>query len=75
MGTGGWLLRLAGLTVTNNASIGERLKFIQFAAGAVPGPFDCYLVNRGLKTLHLRMDAHAKNAMAVARYLEVGAAR
>ncbi|EDQ84622.1 uncharacterized protein MONBRDRAFT_12618 [Monosiga brevicollis MX1] len=59
-----------GLTVTKDEALAERLQFIQFAAGAVPSPFDCYLVNRGLKTLHLRMEAHAKNAMAVARYLE-----
>jgi len=40
------------------------------AGGAVPSPFDCFLVNRGLKTLHLRMEAHARNAMACARYLQ-----
>ena len=38
--------------------------------GAVPSPFDCYLVNRGLKTLHIRMREHEKNAMAVAKHLE-----
>eukprot|EP00045_Choanoeca_perplexa_P004130 m.35639 g.35639 ORF g.35639 m.35639 type:complete len:480 (+) comp12411_c0_seq1:21-1460(+) len=61
---------LMGLTVTRREDIAERLQFIQFAAGAVPGPFDCFMVNRGLKTLHLRMEAHAKNAMAVAKYME-----
>lgn len=40
------------------------------ALGAVPSAFDCFLVNRGLKTLHLRMEAHSKNGMAVARFLE-----
>jgi len=40
------------------------------ASGAVPSPFDCFLVNRGLKTLHLRMREHQKNALAVAKYLE-----
>lgn len=40
------------------------------AVGSVPSPFDCYLVNRGLKTLHLRMRQHEKNAMVVAKYLE-----
>jgi len=44
------------------------LQFV--AAGAVPSPFDCYLVNRGLKTLHVRMKEHEKNAMAVAKHLE-----
>lgn len=40
------------------------------ALGGVPSPFDCYLCNRGLKTLHLRMEQHFKNAMAAAKYLE-----
>lgn len=40
------------------------------ALGAVPSPFDCYLCNRGLKTLHLRMERHFKNAMAAAKFLE-----
>lgn len=56
--------------MTKNDGIAEKLQFIQFAAGAVPSPFDCFLVNRGLKTLHLRMERHSQNAMAVARYLE-----
>lgn len=40
------------------------------ACGAVPSPFDCFLVNRGLKTMHLRMKEHMKNGLAVARFLE-----
>ena len=40
------------------------------AVGCVPSPFDCYLANRGLKTLHLRMREHEKNATAIAKYLE-----
>lgn len=40
------------------------------AIGGVPSPFDCYLCNRGLKTLHLRMEQHFKNAMAAAMFLE-----
>ena len=40
----------------------ERLRFVQNAVGAVPGPFDCFLVHRGLRTLHLRMEAHARSA-------------
>ena len=43
---------------------------ISLAVGAVPSPFDCYLVNRGLKTLHVRMRAHYENALAIAKYLE-----
>lgn len=40
------------------------------ALGGVPSPFDCFLCNRGLKTLHLRMERHFKNAMAAAKFLE-----
>jgi len=47
----------------------ERLRFVQNAVGAVPGPFDCFLVHRGLRTLHLRMDAHARSAAAVSEFL------
>ncbi|KAH7727313.1 cystathionine gamma-lyase [Aphelenchoides avenae] len=43
---------------------------MQLAVGAVPSPFDCFLVNRGIKTLHLRMRTHMENAMAVASWLE-----
>lgn len=46
------------------------LFLIHAAIGPVPSPFDCYLANRGLKTLHLRMRQHEVNAMAVARFLE-----
>ena len=44
--------------------------FCILAVGVVPSPFDCYLANRGLRTLHVRMRAHAENAMTVAKYLE-----
>jgi len=47
-----------------------RLKFLQNAVGATPGPFDCFLVLRGLKTLAVRMERHAKNALRIAEYLE-----
>eukprot|EP00051_Salpingoeca_urceolata_P035567 m.30384 g.30384 ORF g.30384 m.30384 type:complete len:521 (-) comp9429_c0_seq1:123-1685(-) len=59
-----------GVTMTNSDSLHKRLRFLQFAAGAIPSPFDCFLVNRGLKTLHVRMEAHSANATAVAQYLE-----
>jgi len=59
-----------GVLVTRDAGLAERLRFIQNAAGAVPGPFDCWLVLRGLKTLALRMRQHEANAQAVARFLQ-----
>jgi cystathionine gamma-lyase len=59
-----------GCAMTNDEKIAEHLKFFQMAVGANPSPFDCYLVNRGVKTLHLRMKAHYENAMRVAQYLE-----
>ncbi|KAF7664263.1 hypothetical protein LDENG_00182200 [Lucifuga dentata] len=59
-----------GLVSVNREDLYERLKFLQNALGGVPSPFDCYLVNRGLKTLHLRMEQHFKNAMAAAIFLE-----
>ncbi|KAM4640755.1 cystathionine gamma-lyase [Discoglossus pictus] len=59
-----------GLVSVNCDELYERLKFLQNALGAIPSPFDCYLCNRGLKTLHLRMRQHFKNALAVAKFLE-----
>lgn len=52
-----------------NAALAERLQFLQNATGAVPSPFDSFLVLRGLKTLHLRMRAHCENAQRVAEFL------
>ena len=60
---------VGGAIVTNDAAAYERLKFLQNAVGAVPGPMDCFLTLRGLKTLGLRMRAHCDNATAVARFL------
>ncbi len=60
---------IGGLIVVNDSEIFERLKFLQNAIGAVPGPFDCWLVLRGFKTLALRMKAHSQNAQAVAEFL------
>ncbi|KAJ3044326.1 hypothetical protein HDV00_002646 [Rhizophlyctis rosea] len=59
-----------GLAITNNDAIHDRLRFLQNSIGGVPSAFDCFLANRGLKTLHLRMKAHETNATAIARYLE-----
>ncbi|HEY9734593.1 MAG TPA: cystathionine gamma-synthase [Drouetiella sp.] len=61
---------VGGCAVTNNDKYYETLKFHQNAVGATPGPFDCWLVLRGLKTLAVRMKAHESNAMAIAKYLE-----
>ena len=59
-----------GCAITNNKDIDKRLKFVQNSIGAVPSPFDCYMVIRGIKTLHLRMQKHAENASIVAQFLE-----
>jgi cystathionine beta-lyase/cystathionine gamma-synthase len=61
---------VGGALVTSDAPLFEHLKFLQNAAGAVPGPFDCWLVLRGLKTLALRMERHSENARRVAQWLE-----
>ncbi len=60
---------VGGAALMNDETVFERLKFLQNAVGAVPGPMDCWLVLRGLKTLALRMDRHAENALAVAQFL------
>jgi len=59
-----------GALVTSRDDLHERLKFHQNASGGVPGPFDSWLLLRGVKTLALRMERHASNALAVARFLE-----
>ena len=58
-----------GCLVLNNDALREKLYFIQKSVGAVPGPQDCFLVLRGLKTLHVRMDRHCYNGEKIARYL------
>ena len=60
---------ILGIAVTSDAAAAERLRFLQNAMGAVPGPMDCFLVLRGLRTLHLRMERHGSNAAAVAEFL------
>ena len=60
---------IGGMAVTNDDSLAERLQFIVNAAGAVPGPFDCWLALRGTKTLHLRMERHDSNGRAIAKFL------
>lgn len=61
---------VGGAVITSDEGVCQRVKFYQNAAGAVPGPFDCWLVLRGLKTLAVRMPAHERGAFAVAEYLQ-----
>jgi cystathionine beta-lyase/cystathionine gamma-synthase len=60
---------VGGIVVSNDAASSERLRFLQNAVGAVPGPFDCWLALRGIKTLAVRMDRHESNARAIAAWL------
>ena len=60
---------VGGATVTNDRKIHERLRFLQNAVGAIPGPMDCFLVLRGIKTLAVRMDRHTQNANKIYEYL------
>ncbi|MFT7231297.1 MAG: cystathionine gamma-lyase [Cyclobacteriaceae bacterium] len=60
---------IMGFVGTNNQTLDEQLGFVQNASGAVPGPQDCFLVLRGVKTLHIRMDRHCKNGELIANYL------
>jgi cystathionine gamma-synthase len=60
---------VGGVVVTRDAQWYEQLRFVQNAVGAVPGPMDCFLVHRGLRTLHLRMAAHARSAAAISEML------
>lgn len=59
----------AGALTTNDQELHKKLKYQQYSAGAVPSTFDCYLINRSLKTLLIRMRTHQKNALAVAQFL------
>jgi cystathionine beta-lyase/cystathionine gamma-synthase len=60
---------ILGLAVTSDDAVAERLRFLQNAMGGIPGPMDCFLVLRGLRTLHLRVERHQSNARAVAEFL------
>ena len=60
---------VGGAVVVTDERLHERVRFVQNAIGAVPGPFDCFLVHRGLRTLHLRVAAHTENARAVSEFL------
>jgi cystathionine gamma-synthase len=61
---------IGGFVATNDDAIGERLRFLQKSLGAVPGPFDSWLVLRGIKTLAVRMRQHCENARAIAAFLD-----
>ena len=60
---------IGGAVVTNDEELANRIKFFQFAVGAIPGPLDCYLVMRGIRTLGVRMDRHQENATRVVELL------
>jgi cystathionine beta-lyase/cystathionine gamma-synthase len=61
---------VGGFAATNDHTVAERLFFLQKSLGAVPGPFDCWLVLRGIKTLAVRMRRHSENAMSIAAWLD-----
>jgi cystathionine gamma-synthase len=67
---GGHSDAVGGAVVARDPSLAERLAFLQNASGAVPGPMDCFLVLRGIKTLPIRMDRHAESALRIANALE-----
>ena len=58
-----------GALMLNNDEIAERLYFLQNSSGAVPGPQDCFLTLRGIKTLHVRIQRHCENALKIANFL------
>lgn len=61
---------VGGAVIGRDPALGEQLSFLQNAAGAVPGPLDCFLVLRGIKTLPVRMERHAESALRIAQWLE-----
>ena len=61
---------IMGVAATSDDAVAERLRFLQNAMGAVPGPLDCFLTLRGLRTLHVRMERHTANATAIAAFLD-----
>lgn len=61
---------IMGAATLNDDNLHKRLRYLQYVAGSIPSPFDCFQVNRGLKTLSLRLEQHSKNSLAVAKFLE-----
>jgi cystathionine gamma-synthase len=66
---GGHSDTVGGAVVVRDSNAHGAVRFVQNSVGAVPAPFDCFLVHRGLRTLHLRMRAHAESAAAVVEFL------
>ncbi len=66
---GGHSDTVGGAVIAADADLHDRVRFVQNAVGAVPGPLDCFLVHRGLRTLHLRVAAHSENGAAVSEFL------
>jgi cystathionine gamma-synthase len=66
---GGHSDAVGGAVIVRETALHEAVRFVQNAVGAVPGPLDCFLVHRGIRTLHLRMQAHSENARAVSEWL------
>lgn len=66
---GGHSDTVGGAVIVSDPALHERVRFVQNSVGAVPGPLDCFLVHRGLRTLHLRVAAHTENARAVSEFL------
>lgn len=61
---------IGGAVMTRSQELFDQLKFVQFAAGAVPSPLECFLIHRSIKTLAVRMQRHNENGLAIARFLE-----
>ncbi len=61
---------VSGIVLTNNDELADKLNFLRNANGAVPSPFDCWLLSRGIKTLALRMEKHSANSLEIANFLE-----
>jgi cystathionine gamma-synthase len=66
---GGHSDAIGGAVIVRDPALHDAVKFVQNSIGAVPGPLDCFLVHRGIRTLHLRMEAHSVNARAVSEWL------
>ena len=61
---------IGGVLAVRDTGLYKKLKFLQYTMGAIPSPMDCFLITRGIKTLHLRMQCQAKNALSIAQFLE-----
>jgi cystathionine gamma-synthase len=67
---GGHSDAVGGAVIVRESALHDAVRFVQNSIGAVPGPLDCFLVHRGIRTLHLRMAAHSENARAVTEFLQ-----